>query len=213
MTTFRAWVLIFLVFAVPAAYPSHLLADQGNAGQPAPVDVGQLRKGSIHTAGIFGTTLPIGLFRAHKDRRLTLGAFQIGRVMTAQRGRGPLAGNFELLLEIVPLVLLRQPSGNGVGLAASPLHMRWNFAPVKSRPMRVFAEASGGVLYTSDAVPVRTTAFNFIDQAGFGVRYQQDPRRTWLLGYRFQHVSNGGRVKPNPGANFNFVYAGVSFPR
>jgi hypothetical protein len=156
-----------------------------------------------------GTTLPITLFRAHKDRRLTMGAFQIGRVMTHQRGAGPLAGSFELLLEITPVIVVSQAQ-QAFGLAASPLHMRWNFAPVRGL-LRVFAEASGGILYTNHPVPTRTTAFNFIDQAGFGLRVGRGTRHAWLLGYRFQHISNGGRVRPNPGANFNFVYAGLSF--
>jgi hypothetical protein len=52
-----------------------------------------------------------------------------------------------------------------------------------------------------------------MDQAGFGIRFEENRRRAWLVGYRFQHISNAGRVKPNPGANFNFVYLGVSFLR
>ena len=79
--------------------------------------------------------------------------------------------------------------------------------------IRPFAEASGGIIYTGQPVPARTTTFNFIDQAGFGVRFESTSTRSWLAGYRFQHISNAGRVKPNPGANFNFFYAGVSFQR
>ena len=212
MTTIRRWAYILLLSALPAVLPDLLCADQGTPGTPgAGTDV-QLGKGRVEAGGITGTTLPITLFRAHKDRRLTLGTVHLGRVMTNQRGRGPLAGNFELLVEISPLLLLHQPQRT-FGLAASPLHMRWNFGPMRGHPLRVFAEASGGIVYTSRAVPVRTTAFNFIDQAGFGMRLERNPRSAWLLGYRFQHISNGGRVKPNPGANFNLVYAGVSFLR
>ncbi|MSO55556.1 MAG: acyloxyacyl hydrolase [Acidobacteria bacterium] len=132
--------------------------------------------------------------------------------MTRHLGRGPLAGRFELLLEATPLMVVRQPE-RAFGVAVSLLHLRWNFAPVTSRRLRVFAEASGGLLYTSRPVPVRTTRFNFIDQAGFGLRFENRARRAFLIGYRFQHISNGGRVRPNPGANFNFLYAGVTFLR
>ena len=191
------WILSLLT--LPTAYFSEpVFADQG--------------KGSIETSVIAGTSLPVTLFRAHRDRRLTMGAFQLGRVMTSERGHGPLAGNFEFLLEISPAVLVHHPQ-NAFGLTASPLHMRWNFGPMRSRPVRVFAEASGGVVYTNIPVPARTTTLNFIDQAGFGLRLGRNPRRTWLLGYRFQHISNAGRVTPNPGVNFNFVYGGVSFLR
>jgi hypothetical protein len=91
--------------------------------------------------------------------------------------------------------------------------MRWNFAPVRSPRMRAFAEASGGIVYTNHGVPVGSMAFNFIEQAGFGVRVETSAKRAWLAGYRFQHISNGGRVEPNPGANFNFFYGGVTFLR
>ena len=89
--------------------------------------------------------------------------------------------------------------------------MRWNFAAPPTPRLRLFAEVSGGIIYTNQAVPVRTTSFNFIDQAGFGVRIASRARRQWLAGYRFQHISNAGRVEPNPGANFNFIYIGVTF--
>ena len=93
------------------------------------------------------------------------------------------------------------------------LFVRWNFPPAGERGPRIFGEVSGGLLFTEEAVPARTTTFNFIDQAGFGVRIGETGHRAWLVGYRFQHISNGGRVKPNPGLNFNFVYLGISFLR
>ena len=157
-------------------------------------------------------TLPVTWLRAHSDRSIRMGSLEVGRVMTHQRGPGALAGQFEFLLEITPLAVLHQPS-RVFGVTASPLHMRWNFMPTPNHRVRPFAEASGGVIFTSQAVPVGTTSFNFIDQAGFGVRLENGTKRSWLAGYRFQHISNAGRVKPNPGANFNFVYAGVSFRR
>jgi hypothetical protein len=141
-----------------------------------------------------------------------MASFHVGRVMTDEIGLGPLSGRFELLLEFTPFLFLRQPAST-YGFTASPLHMRWNFAPMRAQRLRVFAEASGGIVYTGQAVPVRTTRFNFIDQAGFGLRIETAQKRAWLAGYRFQHISNAGRVKPNPGANFNFVYAGVMFLR
>jgi lipid A 3-O-deacylase PagL len=180
-----------------------------SGAQPAPGPGPALRKGSVEVAGIIGTTLPVSWLRAHADRRLTLASLQMGRIMTNDRGHGPLAGSFEFLLEMTPLLVVRQPAP-AFGLAVSPLHMRWNLAP--NHRVRPFAEASGGIIYTNQAVPVRTTTFNFIDQAGFGLRVQAG-RLSVLGGYRFQHISNAGRVEPNPGVNFNFLYAGVNFQR
>jgi len=171
---------------------------------------GVLRKGAVEIGAIGGFTLPVSWLRAHSDRRITMASFDIGRVMTDEIGDAPLGGNFEFLLEITPFLVLEQPT-HTFGLTVSPLHMRWNFA--STGRARAFAEASGGIIYTGQPVPVRTTTFNFIDQAGFGVRIADSARRAWLVGYRFQHISNAGRVKPNPGANFNLVYAGVTFLR
>ncbi len=185
----------------------------GQSGAQAPADPGVgFRKGAVEFGGIAGTTLPVSWLRAHADRRLTMASLEVGRVMTNRLGRGPLAGHFEFLLEITPLLILRQPLPTQ-GAAASPLHMRWNFAQYSKSRLRPFAEASGGIVYTNHAVPLGTTSFNFIDQAGFGLRFETGANRAWLAGYRFQHISNAGRVKPNPGANFNFAYVGVSFLR
>jgi hypothetical protein len=171
-----------------------------------------LPKGSVEVGGIIGITLPVTWLRAHSDRSIRMGSLDLGRIMTHQRGRGPLAGQFEFLLEITPLAVIHQPSRT-FGVTASPLHMRWNFVPIANHGVRPFAEASGGVIITGQSVPAGTTSFNFIDQAGFGLRFESGTRRSWLAGYRFQHISNAGRVKPNPGANFNFAYVGVSFQR
>jgi hypothetical protein len=182
----------------------------GNATPPGSM---QLEKGGVEVGAIVGSTLPVSWLRAHADRRITMASIDIGRIVTHQRGPGPLAGNFEFLLEVTPFMVLNQPS-HTFGLTASPLHMRWNFRPLPGGQIRVFAEASGGVILTNQPVPAgTTTSFNFIDQAGLGLRLASGRRLEWLAGYRFQHISNAGRVEPNPGANFNLIYVGLSFVR
>jgi hypothetical protein len=183
-----------------------------SAAQSAPPAGAAFPKGTVEVGGLAGATLPVSWLRAHEDRGIIMASLDVGRIMTSTIGHGPLAGQFEFLLEVTPLFIVHQPLRT-LGLAASPLHMRWNFRPVSSHAVRPFAEASGGVVYTHDPVPVGTTSFNFIDQAGFGLRFAARGKQTWLAGYRFQHISNAGRVKPNPGANFNFAYVGVTFLR
>jgi len=165
-------------------------------------------KSTVEISVLGGTSLPIALFRANPDHNLTMVSFQIGRVMTG----GANGNNLQLILDATPFFQVRQPD-TVRGWSVSPLFIRWNFPPAGDHGPRIFAELGGGLLFTSQPVPVRTTTFNFIDQAGFGVRIETGARRALLFGYRFQHISNGGRVKPNPGANFNFVYAGLSFIR
>jgi opacity protein-like surface antigen len=45
------------------------------------------------------------------------------------------------------------------------------------------------------------TAFQFGDHVGAGYRFGTNG--AWDLGYRFQHLSNGGIKKPNDGINFH----------
>ena len=47
------------------------------------------------------------------------------------------------------------------------------------------------------------SAFQFGDHIGVGARFGD--RRQFDLGYRFQHLSNGGTKKPNQGINFNQI--------
>ena len=47
------------------------------------------------------------------------------------------------------------------------------------------------------------SAFQFGDHIGVGARFGD--RRQFDLGYRFQHLSNGGIKKPNQGISFNHI--------
>jgi hypothetical protein len=168
----------------------------------------RFERGAVEVSVLGGSSLPTTVFRADADDRLTSVSVQIGRVMTG----GAAGNNLQLIVDAAPFLQVRQPEMVW-GWAVSPLFVRWNFPPAGSAGPRIFGEFSGGLLFTQEPVPVRTTTFNFLDQAGFGLRIHDTARRAWLLGYRFQHVSNAGRVKPNPGANFNFVYLAISFIR
>lgn len=184
----------------------------GAAVEPAFAQSGDVpmpfQKGTVEISVIGGTSLPVSLFRANDDHQLTMVSLSVGRVMAGGPGRGSL----ELMVDITPFVQVRQPDPVR-GWSVSPLFVRWNFPPIGERGPRIFGEVTGSLLFTSKPVPVRTTTFNFRDEAGFGVRFEESHGRAWLVGYRFQHISNAGRVKPNPGANFNFVYVGLSFLR
>jgi lipid A 3-O-deacylase len=48
-----------------------------------------------------------------------------------------------------------------------------------------------------------STRFQFGDHLGLGYRF--GAKGAWDLGYRFQHLSNGGIKKPNDGVNFHQV--------
>ncbi len=54
-----------------------------------------------------------------------------------------------------------------------------------------------------------STAFQFADMLGVGMQFGHEARST--LGMRFQHLSNLGIKKPNPGINFLQVYYSYRF--
>jgi hypothetical protein len=208
--------LVVVMSTVDASYAdqtstsaAHLRLHQTGGPPARQADVRMpFERGTVEISVLGGTTLPVTLFRAKSDRQLSMASMAIGRVMAG----GPGKGSFEMLVEVTPFFQVRQPDLVR-GWAVAPLFLRWNFPPIGDGVARVYAELSGSVLFTTAPVPARTTTFNFMDQAGFGIRFEENRRRAWLVGYRFQHISNAGRVKPNPGANFNFVYLGVSFLR
>lgn len=53
------------------------------------------------------------------------------------------------------------------------------------------------------------SAFQFGDHIGFGMRFGE--HQQFDLGYRFQHLSNGGIKKPNQGININQVHFSYLF--
>jgi lipid A 3-O-deacylase len=54
-----------------------------------------------------------------------------------------------------------------------------------------------------------STAFQFTEFVGVGLAFGQ--RQQYQVGYRFQHVSNGGIKEPNPGVDFHEIYAQYNF--
>src|SRR5687767_13249977 len=200
-------VRLILSFLLVGSITQPVLADQDAPTQPLADPRMPFEKGTIEVSALGGVSLPVSLFRAKSDHQLAMASVAIGRVMAG----GPGKGSLQLLLDVTPFFQVRQPDLVR-GWSVAPLFVRWNFPAIGDGAARIFGEVSGSLLFTSTPVPVRTTTtFNFMDQAGFGVRFEESRRRAWLIGYRFQHISNAGRVKPNPGANFNFVYFGVSF--
>jgi lipid A 3-O-deacylase len=78
---------------------------------------------------------------------------------------------------------------------------------------RPFAELGVGVrVLTSPRLSSTFTmgsAFQFADMAGVGAQFGE--HQQYQLGYRFQHISNGGIKEPNPGINFHQIYVQYNF--
>lgn len=130
----------------------------------------------------------------------------LGYVVTDERGEGWLRGNFEVLAEPTLLRLEAKESATLVGLAVLG---RWVFAT--SSVIHPYLEAGVGVL-NGDAGLIQTQCdVNFLLEGGTGAMLFVSEATALTVGYRFQHISNGGRCSPNFGLNSSMFIVGVSY--
>ena len=134
------------------------------------------------------------------------GLLRLGAVVTDEHGPGALRGNFQLLLEPTYIHLDATPSADVFGAAVL---FRWLF--VGNGMVRPYLEVGGGAL--GGKIDLRQTScdLNFIGEAGPGVMIFVNERTAINLGYRFQHISNGGRCAHNLGLNSSMGAVGVSY--
>lgn len=98
-----------------------------------------------------------------------------------------------------------------------------NLAEAGVTPMVRFEKDSGAIRpYLEAGIGVRglsharvaadytlSSAFQFADTVGIGAQFGQ--RQQYLAGLRFEHISNGGIKRPNPGINFSQLYVQYNF--
>jgi hypothetical protein len=130
----------------------------------------------------------------------------VGYVVTDAHGPDWVRGNFEVLVEPA-LIRLDSDDGSANVVGASAL-TRWVFQGTgRYRP---FVEAGVGVLLGESTLAQTDCAVNFLLQAGPGVLVFLSDTTVLTVGYRFQHISNGGACQYNVGINSSALYVGVS---
>jgi hypothetical protein len=158
------------------------------------------------------------------DARFGDVGFRYGRVLTAAK-----AFTFEWTIDAVPVAILAnsrsviapEPGGGLLiarerksvyGFGAAPIGLKFSFRP--NRRVQPFVHATGGFLYFGEDVPVDDAArFNFTFDFGGGVRIVSGNRRAFMIGYKYQHLSNGYRSPINPGADAEMIFGGFSIFR
>jgi hypothetical protein len=197
--------------APPAAPAPSLSAPSASvpaaAGQASDND---FRKGAFYWSFLGGASLPIDYKDSSSERRMGIFDLEIGRIMTGRHGPGPLAGQFEYLVQFQPTVV-RGPDHFG-GFGVTPILLRWTFAGGKQ--IRPTVEAGTGLMYIKwpDPQP-NQLALNFYEQIGFGARIGRPTKTGLVVGFRYQHISNGGRAHPATGTDAYIVYGGVDIPQ
>jgi hypothetical protein len=98
------------------------------------------------------------------------------------------------------------------GAGVSPIGLKFNFRP--QRKVQPFASTTGGFIYFGEDVPVPGAArFNFTFDFSGGIQVVNSSRRAFMVGYKYQHISNGYHSPINPGVDLQMIYAGFSIFR
>jgi hypothetical protein len=128
--------------------------------------------------------------------------------------------------EIIPVAIIRQPqqgyAGNGnpvdlagkkqniYGAGVSPIGLQMNLR--RGCVLQPYVNGTAGVLYFTDDVPVANSShfnFTFGFGAGFEIWYREN--QSIILGYKYQHISNGYTAPRNPGVDSNLFYVGYAW--
>lgn len=154
-----------------------------------------------------GAAQSVKLFQSTAGRSYAVQTVGWGRELTRDWGPGSLRGRFMWAVEAMPVFAQFSPTAiYGVGFA--PVVWRWNFIP--RQRYAVFAELSMGGLWTTAPIPEETSRGNFTAHWGGGVRLHRRGGNAVVVGYRFQHFSNGNQLGSNPGVNSHVVLIGWS---
>jgi hypothetical protein len=99
------------------------------------------------------------------------------------------------------------------GGGTNPIGLKLNLHP--QRQWQPFGALSCGLVASTRPIPVDEhgmTQFNFTAEGQVGIeRFNSARTRAWRFGYKFQHISNGGLGRGNPGLNLNLLFFGYSF--
>ena len=158
-----------------------------------------------------------------EDRKLFLAALRYGRTLAAN---DTLA--LQYTFDAVPLAVatgtivsrttnlvtgvdtVQRETAYGAGI--TPIGFQLDFA--NGSKIHPFAHINGGFLYFNKSMPIEDSGqFQFVGEAGGGVRIFTSERRAVNIGVRFHHISNGDRAGANRGLNNFVIYAGFSIFR
>jgi Lipid A 3-O-deacylase (PagL) len=167
---------------------------------------------SFHAPTLWGTT---------ENARFGNITFRYGRVLAANKSvafEWTIDGSPLAVLSLKRLTFTQTPSGNFTvtgsretvyGAGVSPIGLKFSFRP--QRRVQPFASAAGGFLFFEKDIPVPGAArFNFNVEFSGGIQIVNSSRRSFTLGYKYQHISNGFHSPINPGIDLQMIYGGFS---
>ncbi len=133
--------------------------------------------------------------------------------------------SMKYIVEITPAAITKQPrqgtdaNGNPVDLSGrqrvygagiSPVGLQMNFR--RGRVLQPYLNGTAGVLYFTRNVPVENSSnFNFTFGFGAGLEIWHREDQSLILGYKYQHISNGYTAPRNPGVDSDLLYVGYAW--
>lgn len=134
-----------------------------------------------------------------------------------------LTARVDYVAEVLPVVLLVEPAKYAYdstalttarqlkyGADVSPIGVRllWR----RNKAFKPYLISKGGVAYFQDRIlSPGDTHLQFIAQFGGGVEQTLTRRLELRAGFNEFHISNGNISTSNPGADFMYVYSGLSY--
>jgi len=123
---------------------------------------------------------------------------RVGKVLTREHLDGPLRGNFEYAVDLIPLYVVHI-SDTRYAAGFDPVILKWNFT--LGRHIAPYVEFGGVILFSKDNIPPRTNNVNFTPQASVGLQFLTRDSRAVVVCAKYVHISNAGLATPNPGIN------------
>jgi hypothetical protein len=156
---------------------------------PAPDDSKELQIWTGGGHGLNGSNASTGVWNV---------GLRYGWILTDPAGPGLLKGRFEYAVDVVPVFLVVQRTGNAYGVGLNPFALKWNFVPRHN--VMPYIDIGGGTLFSNEKVPPGTSHVNFTTSGAIGAHFLRS-KYNWSAELRFMHISNAGLIRPNPGIN------------
>jgi hypothetical protein len=121
-----------------------------------------------------------------------------GLILTSPHLPSILQGQLEYAFDVVPAWAIVQKTDTVYGASIDPFAFKWIFD--KPKKVKPFFQIEGGALFTTKEVPEGTSQINFTTSGGIGAHFLGE-KHNFSAEVRFQHISNAGMTRPNPGIN------------
>jgi hypothetical protein len=178
-------LVLALLACLLAVSPHSARAQAG----PAPDDSKELQIWTGGGHGLNGSNASTGVWNV---------GLRYGWILTDPAGPGLLKGRFEYAVDVVPVFLVVQRTGNAYGVGLNPFALKWNFVPRHN--VMPYIDIGGGTLFSNEKVPPGTSHVNFTTSGAIGAHFLRS-KYNWSAELRFMHISNAGLIRPNPGIN------------